>query len=67
MARATNTYVVMPEGCMTPIAAFTVKHELLTWVGVRAVQYRIWRIKDGATGKTYPKVTDITHKCYATA
>lgn len=62
MARASNVYVVIPQGCMTPIAGFTVKHELLRWIGGQAVKHRVWRVRDGANDR---KVTDITEQCYA--
>jgi hypothetical protein len=62
MARSSNVYVVVPKDCMTPIAGFTVKHELMDFLSTRAVKFRVWRVSDGAWK---PKVTDITEDCYA--
>lgn len=32
MARSQYVYVVQAKGCITPLAAFTVKHEMETWL-----------------------------------
>ncbi|UGA46817.1 hypothetical protein HU230_0012540 [Bradyrhizobium quebecense] len=58
MARSTNIYVVVPKGCMTPIAAFTVKPDLRRYLGGCA-NVRVWHITDGFTVR---KVTEITHE-----
>lgn len=50
MARAYNIWVVIPQGRMIPIASFTVKHELKTWLSRRAPEYHIYKIPDGGGG-----------------
>lgn len=63
MARSTNIYVVTPNGCMTPIAAFTVKHELQTWADLNVVKHQVWRVKDGIRDRGEGAV-NITHEVY---
>ena len=52
MARSTYVYLVTQYG--TPFAAFTVKHELMTWAE-RTIpphlfsEYRVHRMPDGST------------------
>lgn len=49
MARSTCVYAVLTEG-WTPLAAFTVKHELVTWLrrqGDAARGLEVWRCGDG--------------------
>ena len=48
MARSTYVYVVLDVYCQEPIAGFTVKHELQTWLrGNHARVSSVWRIRDG--------------------
>lgn len=47
MARSSYVYVVMKNGVGLPIAGFTVKHELKTWLGRNPGDYTIWRLSDG--------------------
>jgi hypothetical protein len=57
MARSTYVYVVQALG--TPEASFTVKHEMVTYLGKRdpvRPPYVIYRMRDG--GKQ-PEVTEI--------
>ncbi|TYO65498.1 hypothetical protein FXV83_16310 [Bradyrhizobium hipponense] len=57
MARSSYVYVVMTNG--SPEAAFTVKHELATYLNKRDPMkppYTIWRLRDG--GKE-PELTQI--------
>jgi hypothetical protein len=59
MARSTNIYVVLSEANINlgttarPLAAFTVKHELASWLDKRGWDYdwRIYRIPDGGLGE----------------
>jgi hypothetical protein len=62
MARASNVYVVIPKGCMTPLAGFTVKHELYSWLDGQAVKHKVYRIRDNRYAERV--VTDITEECY---
>jgi hypothetical protein len=45
---------------MTPLAAFTVKHELMSWLSEKAVKFLVYRLSDGA----HSVITDITEKIY---
>lgn len=47
MARAQYVYVVQQVGCITPLAAFTVKHEMETWLHEHATNddIIIWRVR----------------------
>lgn len=50
MSRSQYIYVVQEKDCITPIAAFTVKHELESWLG-KTGRYGdpgvlVWRIRD---------------------
>lgn len=48
MARSTYVYVVLLAEDNLPVAAFTVKHELKTWIEMRpSEKYRIFRVRDG--------------------
>lgn len=49
MARATYIYIVT-EG-NRPVAAFTVKHELKTWLERNPGDYVLWRGGDGLSDK----------------
>jgi hypothetical protein len=63
MARSSYVYVVM-NGFREPVAGFTVKHELLTWLtDNRQDGYRVWRIRDGRFANTSP--IDVTDKVAA--
>lgn len=47
MARSTNVYVVN-SWYGSPIAAFTVKHELVTWLRKQPpIAFILWRVPDG--------------------
>jgi len=52
MARSTYIYVVLDEdydSVMVPVAAFTVKHEMLAWLKKHpVVGYEVMRFSDGA-------------------
>lgn len=66
MARSTYVYVVVVLD--TPIAAFTVKHELLSWLNRHPLKdARVWRVHDNTHGEP---ITDISedvlpwqHRC----
>ncbi|ARQ95377.1 hypothetical protein [Bradyrhizobium phage BDU-MI-1] len=50
MARSSYVYVVVSAATGTPEAGFTVKHELVTYLGKRdplRPPYRIHRMRDG--------------------
>ena len=47
MARSTYVYVVTIVGVVPPVAGFTVKHEMMTWLERHPGDYRIWRLSDG--------------------
>jgi hypothetical protein len=49
MARSQYIYVVTGIASRRPVAAFTVKHELITWLNARNghSMLRIWRLGDG--------------------
>lgn len=57
MARSTYVYVVLDKSTSHygPVAAFTVKHELVTWLNSMAVvadRVEVWRIRDSAEADT---------------
>lgn len=55
MARSTYIYVVMDSGDEV-VAAFTVKHELLTWLSSHTNDdYHVWRLDDGARTFWHPQ------------
>ena len=57
MARATYLYLVTQEG--QPVAAFTVKHEMMTWLSLNPGEYQRWRMGDGVFGAKAPaEMTD---------
>ena len=57
MARSTYIYVVTLHEEL--VSAFTVKHELATWLSRNKGDYRIWRIADGLYQKRGPtEMTD---------
>jgi hypothetical protein len=58
MARSTVVYVVMLNRLV--LAGFTVKHELVSWLGRQpdTHAFRIWRAQDGVSKSREP--TDIT-------
>lgn len=65
MARSNYVYVVVPVGAITPIAGFTVKHELLSFLERQAVNLRIWRIRDYRHCNDAERAAvDITKECY---
>lgn len=46
MTRSAHVWVVIDVETLTPVAAFTVKHELARWqVGRRAEEYALWRLR----------------------
>jgi len=45
MARSTYVYVVLRDG--EPVAGFTVKHELKTWLERNPGHDQVWRLGDG--------------------
>lgn len=49
MARSTRVYVVMALQTDIPLAAFTVKHELASWLDKNGWDHdwRIWSLPDG--------------------
>ena len=52
MARAYTIWIVQLPGCITPDAAFTVKHELVSYLARKTHQPTlrelvIWRMSDG--------------------
>lgn len=55
MARSTYVYIVMARGQMTPEAAFTVKHELKTYLSNRDPVIRppflVYRLRDLGHGR----------------
>lgn len=61
MARAARVWVVVHNGCI-PIAAFTVRHELLGWAEHNLpADARVWRVTDGG-GRRIHETKDITHE-----
>ena len=53
MARSPNVWVVIDAATGIPVAAFTVKHELCTWLykqeNPQSISHlRGWKVKDGA-------------------
>lgn len=64
MARSSYIYLVMPvqtlqDGGIIPIAAFTVKHELVSWLmrNMPSDNYRVWRVADGHALKGSEDIT----------
>ncbi len=61
MARSTYIYVVTDQ--FGPVAAFTVKHELVTWLrslrADSAAHHRATRLPDGVHSYTTPTILDI--------
>lgn len=59
MARSNHIYVVMYDGGYDPMAAFTVKHEMMTWCknNYDANHYCV-RLKDGGGGDAIIIPTD---------
>jgi hypothetical protein len=57
MARSTYIYLVMDQGA--PVSAFTVKHEMMTWLSRNVGTYTIYRISDGIGFNKKPPV-DVT-------
>jgi hypothetical protein len=47
MARSTYVYVVISNDNGLPVAGFTVKHEMKTWLERNLGDYTIWRLADG--------------------
>ncbi|MFD6400733.1 hypothetical protein [Nocardia sp. NPDC060249] len=63
MARSTHIYVVtiVGGGWQEIAAAFTVKHELVTWLRANpATDYRVTRLNDGAHTGNHITELDIT-------
>jgi hypothetical protein len=54
MARSTYVYVVM-DGT-EPVAGFTVKHEMATWLERNPGDYTIWRLSDGLMQSRPPAI-----------
>jgi hypothetical protein len=56
MARSSYVYVVMLDD--KPVAGFTVKHEMKSWLEDQEDEFVIWRLKDGRKlfGETPPPV-----------
>ena len=55
---ARSTYIYLVTGALRlPVAAFTVKHELKTWLARNPGEYEFWRIGDGGYGRE-PTVFD---------
>lgn len=53
MARSTNVYVVQdPSGAV--VTAFTVKHELASWLARRGQQFLVTRVRDADAGSDRP-------------
>lgn len=52
MARSTYVYVALGKGWPAdgyPVAAFTVKHELVAWArSLNHTDYKIYRLRDGS-------------------
>jgi len=67
MARSTCVYVVMRTGAM-PVAGFTVRHELITWLTrhpeVREPDFAVWRCGDGLSqnGPLVASIADLLQK-----
>jgi hypothetical protein len=49
MARASSIYVVLPYSNLEPVAAFTVKHECVTWLSrqVDVDEFQVLTLGDG--------------------
>lgn len=63
MARSTYIYVLTEDELL--LAAFTVKHEMMTWLDNHPGEYEAWRILDGGGG--VPSTMDIDHQDTETA
>jgi hypothetical protein len=48
MARSTYIYLVTGP-LRIPVAGFTVKHELQTWLERNPGEYELWRLSDGGS------------------
>lgn len=62
MARSSYVYVVMDHD--KPVAGFTVKHELKTWLDRNldertASEYKVWRLSDGLYQREPVEMTDL--------
>lgn len=45
---ARSTYIYFVQGRQgEPVAAFTVKHEMMTWLEQNPGDYTLWRLSDG--------------------
>ncbi len=51
MARSSYLYIVMPPGGGKPLAGFTVKHEMESFLDGHGREVDIFRIRDGQTKK----------------
>jgi hypothetical protein len=56
MARSTYIYLVTKDG--SPVAAFTVKHELATWLSRNQGDYVLYRIGDGLRQSKPPTIME---------
>lgn len=55
MARSTYVYVVVDtDGNI--VSAFTVKHEMQSWLNRHKGDHRVWRVRDNDTTHKYPPV-----------
>lgn len=57
MARSSYVYVVMDHD--TPVAGFTVKHELKTWLERQDEDYTVFRLSDGLHQRPAVEMTDL--------
>lgn len=68
MARSTYVYIVrLRDGCAT-LVAFTVKHELITWLKVRPHlrdRIQVMRLRDGVGGVSAFITPDIEKEAFA--
>lgn len=60
MARSSYIYVVTGVLDYEPVAGFTVKHELVSWLKDHPDDHFVWRIPDGRYSKRKP--VDITEE-----
>lgn len=61
MARSDYIYAVMPPGAGDVLAAFTVKYEMVTWLGRQADTSGVYvlRMRDGQPGCTRVEVATL--------
>ncbi len=58
MARSTYVYIVMDDG--VPVVGFTVKHEMVSWLGRNPGIYKIHRLSDGGHRAPVEMTDDFT-------